>query len=38
MILERTRNKKDKKLVISYVDKNGNKQFYTKFFSYFRTY
>ena len=38
MILERTWNKKDKKLVISYVDKNGNKQFYTKFFSYFRTY
>jgi hypothetical protein len=32
MILDRTWNKKEQKLTISYIDKQGNRQFYQKYF------
>lgn len=38
MIIDRIWNKKEKKLVISYVDKLGNRQFYQKYFHHFKTY
>ena len=38
MILDRTWNKKEQKLVISYIDKEGNRQFYQKYFHHFKTY
>ena len=38
MILDRSWNKKDKKLVISYIDKMGNRQFYQKYFHHIKTY
>lgn len=38
MILERTWNKKEKKLVISYIDENGNRQFYQKYLHHIKTY
>lgn len=38
MILDRTWNKKEQKLVISYIDKTGNRQFYQKYFHHFKTY
>ena len=33
MILDRTWNKKEQKLIISYIDKLGNRQFYQKYLS-----
>ena len=38
MILDRTWNKKDKKLIISYIDKAGNRQFYQKYLNFIKTY
>ena len=38
MILDRTWNKHEQKLVISYIDESGNRQFYQKFFHHFKTY
>jgi DNA polymerase elongation subunit (family B) len=38
MILDRTWNKNEQKLVISYIDKEGNRQFYQKYFHHFKTY
>ena len=38
MILDRTWNKKEQKLVISYIDEKGNRQFYQKYFHHFKTY
>jgi len=38
MILNRTWNKKEQKLVISYIDKQGNRQFFQKSFHHMRTY
>ena len=38
MILDRTWNKREQKLVISYIDKEGNRQFYQKYFHHFKTY
>ena len=38
MILDRTWNKKEQKLVISYIDKEGNRHFYQKYFHHFKTY
>lgn len=38
MILDRTWNKKEQKLTISYIDKQGNRKFYQKYFHHFRTY
>lgn len=38
MILDRTWNKKEQKLIISYVDKDGNKQFFTKYLHHIKTY
>lgn len=38
MILDRTWNKRERKLVISYIDKNGARQFYQKYMNYFKTY
>ena len=38
MIIDRLWNKKEQKLVISYVDKLGNRQFYYKYFHHFKTY
>ena len=38
MIIDRQWNKKDQKLVISYVDKIGNRQFYQKYLHHFKTY
>ena len=38
MILERTWNKKEKKLVVSYIDKDGNRKFYQKYLHYMKTY
>jgi DNA polymerase elongation subunit (family B) len=38
MILERTWNKKDQKLMISYVDKDGNRKFYQKYLHHIKTY
>lgn len=38
MILNRTWNKKEQKLVVSYIDKLGNRQFYQKSFHHIKTY
>ena len=38
MILDRQWNKKEQKLVISYIDKLGNRQFYQKYLHHFKTY
>lgn len=38
MILDRTWNKKERKLIISYIDKNGNRQFFQKFLHHIKTY
>ena len=38
MILDRTWNKKSQKLVISYIDKQGNRQFYEKYLHHIKTY
>jgi DNA polymerase elongation subunit (family B) len=38
MILDRTWNKRDHKLTISYIDKDGGRKFYTKYFSFIRSY
>ena len=38
MILNRTWNKKEQKLTISYIDKSGNRQFLVKSFHHMRTY
>ncbi len=38
MILDRTWNKNEQKLVISYIDKDGNRQFYQKYFHHIKTY
>jgi len=38
MILDRTWNKKEQKLTISYIDKQGNRQFYQKYLHHIKTY
>lgn len=38
MILDRTWNKKEQKLTISYIDKLGNRQFYRKYLHHWRSY
>ena len=38
MILDRSWNKRERKLVISYIDKGGRRQFYQKFFHHIKTY
>ena len=38
MILDRTWNKREQKLVISYIDEAGNRQFHQKYFHHFKTY
>ena len=38
MILDRTWNKKDQKLTISYIDKTGTRQFYQKYLHHIKTY
>lgn len=38
MILDRTWNKKEQKLIISYFDKQGQRQFYTKYLHHIKTY
>ena len=38
MILDRTWNKKEQKLTISYIDQSGNRKFYQKYFHHFKTY
>lgn len=38
MILDRTWNKKEQKLVISYIDSEGNRQFYQKYLHHIKTY
>lgn len=38
MILDRTWNKKEQKLVISYIDKLGNRQFYQKYIHHIKSY
>ena len=38
MIIDRIWNKKEQKLIISYIDKLGNRQFYQKYFHHFKTY
>jgi len=38
MILDRTWNKKDQKLTISYIDKGGNRQFYQKYIHHIKSY
>jgi len=38
MILDRTWNKKDQKLTISYIDKLGNRQFYQKYIHHIKSY
>lgn len=38
MILDRTWNKRDQKLIISYIDKLGNRQFYEKFLHHISSY
>ena len=38
MILDRKKNKKDRKLTISYIDKLGNRQFYQKYLHHIKTY
>ena len=38
MILDRTWNKKEQKLTLSYIDKQGNRQFYQKYLHHIKTY
>lgn len=38
MIIDRSWNKKDQKLIISYVDKQGNRQFFQKYLHHIKTY
>ena len=38
MILDRTWNKKEQKITISYIDKQGNRQFYTKYLHHIKSY
>ena len=38
MIIDRTWNKREQKLVITYVDKQGNRQFYQKYLHHIKTY
>jgi hypothetical protein len=38
MILDRTWNKKEQKLVISYINKQGNREFYKKYLHHIKTY
>ena len=38
MILDRTWNKKEQKLIISYIDKQGNRQFFQKYLHHIKTY
>ena len=38
MILDRTWNKRDRKLTISYINKLGKRGFYTKYLGYMKTY
>lgn len=38
MILDRTWNKKEQKLTISYIDKSGNRQFYQKYIHHIKSY
>ena len=38
MIIDRQWNKKEQKLVISYVDKLGNRKFYQKYLHHIKTY
>lgn len=38
MILDRTWNKRDRKLTISYINKLGKREFYTKYLGYMKTY
>ena len=38
MILDRTWNKRDQKLTISYIDKLGNRKFYAKHLHYIKRY
>lgn len=38
MILDSTWNKRDQKLIISYIDKQGNRQFYQKYLHHIKTY
>ena len=38
MILDRTWNKKEQKLTISYIDKEGNRQFLSKYLRYIKGY
>ena len=38
MILDRTWNKKEQKLVISYIDKLGNRQFFQKYIHHIKSY
>lgn len=38
MILNKTWNKKNQKLTISYIDKNGGRQFYTKYLNFIESY
>ena len=38
MIIDRTWNKREQKLTISYVDKQGNRQFYNKYLHHIKTY
>ena len=38
MILDRTWNKKEQKLIISYIDKIGNRKFFTKYLHHIKSY
>lgn len=38
MILDRTWNKKEQKITISYIDKNGSRQFYQKYLHHIKSY
>ena len=38
MILDRTWNKKEQKITISYIDKLGNRQFYSKYLHHIKSY
>lgn len=38
MIIDRTWDKKNKRIIISYIDKNGNRAFHTKYMHHIKTY
>ena len=38
MIIDRTWDKKDRKMIVSYLNKAGRREFYTKYFHHFATY